>query len=95
MTGSLSRPTYNRGVITVHFFASLREAVGSGRLELPFSEDATVRDLFRELCRAHPSLEPYAGFVRAAVNQTYSEWDTPLSDGDEIAFFPPVSGGGR
>ena len=84
-------------MITVLYFARLREALGlsSERIELP----ASVRDLegLRALLVARggaweQELAPSKP-VRAAVNQTMAVGDVPVSDGDEVAFFPPVTGG--
>ena len=79
------------------YFARLREALGksSERIELPTG----VRDL--EALRAmlvsrggawEQELAPHRP-VRAAVNQAMAMGDTALADGDEVAFFPPVTGG--
>jgi molybdopterin synthase sulfur carrier subunit len=84
-------------MVTVLYFARLREALGtaSEQIVLP----ATVRDLEglrallvgrggaweRELAPGQP--------VRAAVNQAMAIGDAPVADGDEVAFFPPVTGG--
>jgi len=80
-------------MITVCLFASLREAVGEDRLEFTHRKGMTVADVFSELRVGCPKLEPLGNVVRAAVNQSYSDWETELIDGDEVAFFPPVSGG--
>ncbi len=84
-------------MITVLYFARLRESLGksSEQIKLP----TEVRDLEglrtllvarggaweRELAPSKP--------VRAAVNQAMAMGDAPLADGDEVAFFPPVTGG--
>jgi molybdopterin synthase sulfur carrier subunit len=84
-------------MITVLYFASLRETLGksSERFALP----VTVRDL--ESLRAllvtrggawAEGLAPGRP-VRAAVNQAMAHGDTRIADGDEVAFFPPVTGG--
>jgi len=84
-------------MVTVLYFASLRESLGksSERIALP----ATVRDLegLRALLVARGGvweqvLAPSTP-VRAAVNQSMAVGDTALADGDEVAFFPPVTGG--
>jgi molybdopterin converting factor small subunit len=41
----------------------------------------------------YPALEPHARSVSAAVNAAYAKLTTRVSDGDEVAFLPPVSGG--
>jgi molybdopterin synthase sulfur carrier subunit len=84
-------------MITVLYFARLRESLGtsSERIDLP----PGVRDLegLRALLVARGGawereLAPQRP-VRAAVNQSMAGGDTPLADGDEVAFFPPVTGG--
>jgi molybdopterin synthase sulfur carrier subunit len=84
-------------MITVLYFARLREAleISSERIELT----AEVRDLegLRAMLMARggawaQELAPHKP-VRAAVNQAMAVGDTALADGDEVAFFPPVTGG--
>ena len=84
-------------MITVLYFARLRETLGtsSESIALP----ATVRDVegLRTLLVARggeweEELAPSRP-VRAAVNQAMAHGDTQVVDGDEIAFFPPVTGG--
>jgi molybdopterin synthase sulfur carrier subunit len=81
--------------INLRYFASLREALGSGQsIDLP--EGATVgaaRDRLRALSPAHASALDPARAVRAALNQTLCEPSATLAEGDELAFFPPVTGG--
>ena len=84
-------------MITVLYFARLREALGtsSERIALPagVGNMEGLRALLmarggaweRELAPGKP--------VRAAVNQAMARGDTALTDGDEVAFFPPVTGG--
>ena len=79
--------------VRVRLFASLREAVGSDRLELELSDGASVEDAWRRLLDAHPALGTRRASLAAAVNRNYAGFDTALTDGDELAFIPPVSGG--
>jgi molybdopterin synthase sulfur carrier subunit len=84
-------------VLRILYFASLRERIG--RPEEDFALPAgvtTVGELMAHLrdrdaaganAFAHPNL------VRAAVNQDFANLRTAIHDGDEIAFFPPVTGG--
>lgn len=84
-------------MITVLYFARLRESLGqsSEQIVLP----ATVRDLegLRSLLAARGGAwqDELARDrrVRAAVNQAMARGDSPIVDGDEVAFFPPVTGG--
>ena len=79
--------------LKILYFAGLREAIGSGaeNIELPAGV-ATVGELRALLGRRHEALLA-ARNLRAAVNQKMVGLDAPLADGDEVAFFPPVTGG--
>jgi molybdopterin converting factor subunit 1 len=79
--------------VTVRLFARLREIAGAGELVLDVKAPATIRVVWAELASRHPELAPYAASVSAARNLEYARMDTAVSDGDEIAFLPPVSGG--
>jgi MoaE-MoaD fusion protein len=76
--------------VTVRLFAALRERAGTGRRELELPAGATAGDVFAALAIGE---EPPG--LAYAVNQEYSERSAALSDGDEIALIPPVSGGGE
>ncbi len=80
-------------MLNIRLFASLRDAAGRSQLEWEWREPLTVEALFENLVRDHPRLKAYRSSLLVAVNEEYSAWDRPLSDGDEVAFFPPVSGG--
>ena len=75
------------------FFASLKDLVGESEIEVDLQEKTSVRHVFQELQIQHPELKKYETVLLIAVNQEYSSLDTSISPGDEIAFFPPVSGG--
>ena len=49
--------------------------------------------MWRQLAAEFPALQPYERSISSAVNADYARMDTPLRDGDEVAFLPPVSGG--
>jgi molybdopterin synthase sulfur carrier subunit len=84
-------------MVTVLYFARLREALGKGSEQVALP--ASVRDLegLRAMLIARGGaweLELAPGKpVRAAVNQAMAVGDTQIADGDEVAFFPPVTGG--
>jgi len=83
-------------VIKVLFFASLREQVGCAALEWPWSEDlSNLGALRQQLCAQGPSWELAlaADNILCAHNQVQADDACRLSDGDEVAFFPPVTGG--
>jgi sulfur-carrier protein len=77
------------------FFASYRELVGTDELTitLPRAERATVADLVSALRARGAAWTALPDRPAVAVNQEYARSDTALSDGDEVAFIPPVSGG--
>lgn len=76
--------------ITVKFFASLREQIGIESTTQMFREGLTPAVLWQEVV----SDRPLPGNVLVAVNMDYASADHRLADGDEVAFFPPVTGGG-
>jgi sulfur-carrier protein len=86
-------------VVTLLYFASLRESLGCAReqVALPSSNaTATVSTLIDSLrSRDGPWTEAFAPGKqwRVAVNQQMADVATPIKPGDEIAFFPPVTGG--
>jgi molybdopterin converting factor subunit 1 len=80
-------------LVRVRLFASLREKAGSDRQAVELPDGASVEDAWSRLARDQPQLAPHRGSLTVAVNRRYAPFDTRLSDGDEIAFIPPVSGG--
>lgn len=82
--------------IRVLFFASLREALGVSTIDCELSPSTTSVGALRESLAARGgdwlALAPGRA-VRAAVNQDMVDARHPLEDGDEVAFFPPVTGG--
>ena len=73
--------------LTILYFAALREAAGKER-EIRTTPAALYAELQTEYALPLPQSR-----LRAARNHTFCEWDTPLADGDTIAFIPPVAGG--
>ena len=89
------------GLVGVRLFANLREIVGNPRLVL---EASTIREVLTTLRLEHPALQPLLcedGEVRPYITilingkniRDMESLATILSDGDEVAIFPPVSGG--
>ena len=79
--------------VTVRLFARLRDIAGASDLERELPGGATARALWEALAGEFPELAPYRTTVSVAVNEEYARMDAPLTDGDDIAFLPPVSGG--
>ena len=79
--------------VTVRLFARLRDIAGSGELtrEAPVGSD--VRAVWQSLVSEFPELSAYEKSISCAVNADYSRFTASVSDGDEVAFLPPVSGG--
>ncbi len=75
--------------IKIRFFASLAERVGMREAMIASDDVHTVEDAW------HACVSGLAipGNARCAVNQQYTPFDAPVKAGDEIAFFPPVTGG--
>jgi len=79
--------------VTVRLFARLRELGGTGELVREVPEGATVSAVWQSLARDFPGFADYRPSLSCAVNAEYAKFTTPVSDGDEVAFMPPVSGG--
>jgi molybdopterin synthase sulfur carrier subunit len=75
--------------ITVRYFASLREAMGRDQDWLEAGTVATVSDCWARVSN-DIALPPN---LLIAVNMEYADLKHPVEDGDEVAFFPPVTGG--
>ena len=79
--------------MTVKLFARLRDIAGSSELARDVTPGATIGSVWRELANEYPELANYERSISSAVNADYAKMDRVLSDGDEVAFLPPVSGG--
>jgi molybdopterin converting factor subunit 1 len=79
--------------VTVRLFARLRELAGAAELQQELPDGALARTSWESLVREHPALADYGAAISCAVNEEYARLSTPLADGDEVAFLPPVSGG--
>lgn len=75
--------------IQIKFFASLRDQLGTDASEVSADTVTTIEDCWRV---ATTGSELPANTL-CALNMEYSKLDTPVEDGDEVAFFPPVTGG--
>ncbi len=75
--------------ITVRYFASLKENIGRGDDRVEITDSVTVAELWHRL---NPNID-LPDNILVAVNMDYAKKDCKVSDGDEVAFFPPVTGG--
>jgi len=90
--------------VKVRLFAQLRDLAGRGDLDCTvdaadaptdaaLANTVRVEDVWQALVRDHPALASFTRAMSTAVNLEYARLDTPVRDGDEVAFLPPVSGG--
>ena len=79
--------------VKVCLFARAREAYGHAETTLGLPDQATPAECFEILVGHSPALARLRPSLLVAVNEEYAEWDGALSEGDEVAFIPPVSGG--
>lgn len=80
-------------VVTVKFFASLREIADTGTCQLTLAPGSTAVEIKPLLTAHYPGLDAWLPVTRLAVNLEYQSWDSPVHEGDELALIPPVSGG--
>ncbi len=81
--------------LSLHYFASVKESLNCDQESVELASGNTVADLIKQLGeRDAPWRQTLQdGDILVAVNQTMSSLDTKLHPGDEVAFFPPVTGG--
>jgi molybdopterin synthase catalytic subunit len=89
----LSNGIQSKGMIKVLLFASLREIVGQESLELSYADLHTVHDVWSALQKKYPLACDFQKSLLFAVNQEFASPETRVKEGDEVAIFPPVSGG--
>jgi MoaE-MoaD fusion protein len=75
------------------FFASIKDIVGARQIELDVPAGTTVGDLLTHLESQYPRIRDYRPVVLTSVNEDYADQKTRVAEGDEVAIFPPVSGG--
>lgn len=75
--------------IKIRYFASLKEQLGRSEDTLPFNGPVTVNDVWLSANTNHPLPDN----LLVAINMEYADLDARVNDGDEVAFFPPVTGG--
>ena len=79
--------------IAVKLFASYKEKAGTSQLTVELREESTVGDLAAEVLSRHPTVISDVTKLVVAINDEFREHSFKLSDGDEAALIPPVSGG--
>lgn len=79
--------------VQVRFFASYAELVGRSATAISLTLPATVGDVVRLVRERLPGARALPERPLAAVNLKHVRLDTPVRDGDEVAFLPPIAGG--
>lgn len=79
--------------VSILFFGAARDIVGAPQLEFQIAANSTVGTLKGEILAEYPELARFGRSLLIAVNCEYADENMTLKSGDEIAFFPPVSGG--
>jgi molybdopterin converting factor subunit 1 len=79
--------------IRVLFFASLADVAGMRETTVDASAVTDVNSVFDIFVEKYPALGKYRASLLFALNAEFARPESPVRDGDELAFFPPVSGG--
>ena len=81
--------------VKVLFFATLRDKAGTKMIEMDIEPGATVEGVKNIIAQRFPDMKEALQYCLASVNYEYSGDAAEIPPAAEIAFFPPVSGGGR
>ena len=79
-------------IVTIQLFASLRESLGD-TIDIEVPEPVTVGSLLDKFVELHPQFKDALGALNVAVDLEYSQNNAKIQSGQEVAIFPPVSGG--
>lgn len=90
---NLTQNTNNEIVVKVLFFGAARDAAGHGEVDFVLKDVSTAAKAFEAVLEKYPDLRRFGRSLLFAVNQEYAALDGEVHDGDELAVFPPVSGG--
>ncbi len=77
--------------LTILFFGQLKTTWNNSQLQWQTSCD-TIECLYAELLQTAADT-PFKDSIKVAINDDFAQWQSPISDGDTIAFLPPASGG--
>jgi molybdopterin synthase catalytic subunit len=89
----LAKDPDNRIRVRVLFFGAARDSVGKTEVEFSLKPQTKSSDALAQILQAFPDLRRFGRSLLFAVNQEYAASEREISDGDELAVFPPVSGG--
>jgi molybdopterin converting factor subunit 1 len=79
--------------ISLKYFAAIREHIGHDQETLEFADDTRISDVRVALVAHYPSIAGILSRSVVARNRTFASEETPLANGDEIVFIPPMAGG--
>src|SRR5882724_1097560 len=79
--------------VRVLFFGAARDVAGHSEVELTLAGPTNAAGALEQLLTTYPELRRFGRSLLFAVNQEYAPHDCQVQDGDELALFPPVSGG--
>ena len=93
----LGGPIQETDVMKILYFAWVRQKIGQSEQQIDLPDGVTtaaqLADYLQSLSHGHQHALDDRESLCVAVNQTFSTWDTPVGNEDEVAFFPPVTGG--
>jgi molybdopterin converting factor subunit 1 len=90
MTSTVANPT---AVAKVLFFAKLRDKMGIKEIEIPLAQAMPLAQFEGMIAALYPQFNELPQPVLVAINQAFADPTQLVSSGDEVAFFPPVTGG--
>ncbi len=79
--------------VKVKYFAVLHEELGRDEEDMELPDEATLGNILERLEAEWPEIAEYYDVMQMSVNWEYATPDTQLSEGDEVALIPPVTGG--
>lgn len=79
--------------LKIKLFATLKDRAGKDNIHINLNPPATVKTLLTAIANAYPDLQPSLSTTLVSVNKAFAFPETEIHEGDEIALFPPVSGG--
>lgn len=80
-------------IVKVKYFAVCREMFNRDEEEMELPDGAVLMDVLKRLEAEWPEIPEYYEVMQMSVNWEYATEQTELSDGDEVALIPPVTGG--